>query len=192
VHLQPPRGRTRIVLERYSPYFEQPDLGFPERWPAALYGHVYDLAADELANLVYQFDTVPRGIGEAYEATVLDAVKRWQDAYPESSLYYSHTDDGALTIFDRRVGWEARDVHLAAGAESVAYEMLRAPLATSALIKGLRKSDVRFEERQVEAWVGLWEEAGFVFREDDRMIALATRRPSLKSGAGVADDALFA
>ncbi|GFJ93641.1 hypothetical protein Prum_072830 [Phytohabitans rumicis] len=43
VHLQPPGSATRIALERFSPYFEQPALGFPERTPAKLYDHVYDL-----------------------------------------------------------------------------------------------------------------------------------------------------
>ena len=29
VHLQPPSGATPLMLERYSPYFERPELGFP-------------------------------------------------------------------------------------------------------------------------------------------------------------------
>jgi len=60
VHLQPPSSTARIELDRFSPYFENPALGFPERTPAEPYRYVYDLSERQLQDMVYLFDTPRR------------------------------------------------------------------------------------------------------------------------------------
>ncbi len=52
-HLGPPANSTRLKVERFSPYFDRPELGFGDLRPAAHYQHIYDLPEAELADLVY-------------------------------------------------------------------------------------------------------------------------------------------
>jgi hypothetical protein len=71
-HLQPPMDACRIALERFSPYFDRPELGFGRRSPAEFYRYVYDLPDGELMDLAYFFDTDNHGInGEAFGPVAL-------------------------------------------------------------------------------------------------------------------------
>jgi ribosomal peptide maturation radical SAM protein 1 len=85
-HLQPPSSSARILLERFSPYFRDPALGFPLRTSAAMYEHVYRLPETEKADLVYLFDTQQRGLSEAEAAELNGFVAAWQDLYTDSCL----------------------------------------------------------------------------------------------------------
>jgi ribosomal peptide maturation radical SAM protein 1 len=50
-HLQPPRGGvTRVSLQRFSPFFNDPTLGFPDKRPHEAYGLIYDLPEKALLN----------------------------------------------------------------------------------------------------------------------------------------------
>jgi ribosomal peptide maturation radical SAM protein 1 len=66
VHLLPPTGASRIALERFSPYFERPELGFERRRPVPFYRYVYDLPDAELVDLAYFFDCDDRGISDQW------------------------------------------------------------------------------------------------------------------------------
>ncbi|MER5297765.1 RiPP maturation radical SAM C-methyltransferase, partial [Streptomyces pharetrae] len=62
-HLNPPVGpSSRIAIERFSPYFDNPGLGFSELRPAEPYRLTYDLPDEEMFDLAYVFDVPPRGI----------------------------------------------------------------------------------------------------------------------------------
>ncbi|WP_316752584.1 RiPP maturation radical SAM C-methyltransferase [Streptomyces herbicida] len=94
VHLQPPSGAHRIQLERFSPHFTDPGLGFGKRRPAAMYQHVYDLPEDELADLVYLFDTEDAGIGGETENRLKAAVAQWRAGHHSSRLLFEEADAG--------------------------------------------------------------------------------------------------
>ncbi len=177
VHLQPPGGAVRILLERYSPYFERPELGFGFREPAALYQHVYDLPRAELDDLVYQFDTVERGISAATGLRVHEAVKRWQAGYGSSSLSAAAAPHGGLVITDRRVGWAEREIRLSPGPATAAYQALRTPRTVAAVARA-----VELPEAEFAALVDSWREQGLVFDEGGRVVAVATS--TVKVGRG--------
>ncbi|HEY2576025.1 MAG TPA: RiPP maturation radical SAM C-methyltransferase [Streptosporangiaceae bacterium] len=174
-HLQPPSGSVRILLERYSPYFTLPGLGFHDRRPAALYQHVYDLPPAELADLVYQFDTDDQGIGRQRSQQMRAAIRAWKDAYPASSLTCTRLPDGSAVITDRRVGWPERQTRLTPGAQCAAYEAMR----TSRTVRAIA-GRVGISAGQIAGWVREWRDLGLVFEDDGRVVALATRRASLK------------
>lgn len=194
VHLQPPGGALRILLERYSPYFQRPELGFPQRSPASLYRHVYDLPEEELADLVYQFDTPEAGIGQAVGTRLRDAVVEWNRNYAHSSLYLSdgegHGDDngdgggGLPVVVDRRVGWPARRIGLGGRAAAAAYRLLRGPRTPRGLRDRLAAEGHEVEAEQITEWLRSWREQGLVFEEGGRAVALATSRTSIKRGVG--------
>ncbi|GAA1949580.1 RiPP maturation radical SAM C-methyltransferase [Kitasatospora viridis] len=176
-HLQPPAGSVRIILERFSPYFERPELGFGLRRPAAHYEHLYDLPPDELQEIAYQFVTDERGIGADKAAEVRAAVRQWRAAYPQSSLTLAPDEDGSLTLADRRTGWPQREVRLAAGCEAAAYTALLKPRRVEAVA-----AELGIAAADLEALVADWQRQGLVFREGGRVVALATRCTSIKSG----------
>jgi ribosomal peptide maturation radical SAM protein 1 len=179
VHLQPPAGSARILLERYSPYFQRPELGFLQRRPASWYDHVYDLPEDELHELAYQFDTPPAGIGEVPVKRLNTAIEVWQDNYPVSSLT-CRREGGSLVIADRRAGWPARDIRLDAGAMSAAYGILRSARTRRGLAERLAAQGHQVEATVLSAWLDDWKSTGLVFEDCDRLVALAANRPSLK------------
>lgn len=55
-HLAPPNGVTRVAIERFSPYFNRPELGFGDLRPAAHYAVIHDLSESELRDMAYVFD----------------------------------------------------------------------------------------------------------------------------------------
>ncbi|MFI6040328.1 RiPP maturation radical SAM C-methyltransferase [Nocardia sp. NPDC051321] len=175
-HLQPPGGSVRILLERYSPYFQRPELGFQERRPAALYDHVYDLDRDQLEDIAYQFDATQCGIGTDYERTVRTAIASWQQVYRASSLVARELPDRTLIIEDRRTGWPARDLKIEAGPAAELFRHLRTPhtIAGAARATGLTP-------QIAGGLVDEWERQGLVFHEGGRVVSLPTQRPSIKS-----------
>lgn len=181
-HLQPPAGLVRILLERYSPYFERPELGFPQRCPATLYGHVYDLPDAELHDLVYQFDTPAAGIQESTATRLRTAIMTWRENYPASSLVVSRDGQGALLVADRRAGRPERQFRLESVA-AAAYELLRVPRSARALRTQLADQGHAVDAHDVESWLASWKDQGLVFESDGRFVALATNRTSVKRDA---------
>jgi len=176
VHLQPPSGSIRIILERFSPYFVRPELGFRDRRPAALYRHVYDLPAYELEEIAYQFATEERGIGADKALEVNTAVRRWRANYPRSSLTMSlAAEDDSVVIVDSRVGWPQREIRLASGTESRAYLTLRRPRTVEAAA-----ADLGISASEFGRLVDDWRQRGLVFCDGGRVIAIVTRRASIK------------
>jgi ribosomal peptide maturation radical SAM protein 1 len=175
-HLQPPGGSVRILLERYSPYFQQPELGFRQRRPAALYDHVYDLDSEQLTEIAYQFDAPRRGIGADCEQTLRAAIARWQQVYPASSLVAAELPDGSVIVEDRRAGWPVRDLKIEAGPEVTLFRQLEKPHT----IAGAARSVGLAAEAASDLVTG-WERGGLVFSEGGRVVSLPTRRASIKS-----------
>lgn len=181
VHLQPPVTSLRIVMERYNPYFERPELGFPRRAPAAFYRNVYDLPTEELTDLAYYFDCDDAGIGDDVVKELELALGRWQRAYPHSTLVVQE-QNGDLMIDDDRVGWPRRR-HRLRGWKSVAYRAL----SRRRSIEGVQ-SQLGLEGHQVESahladWLQQLRAEGLVFIDDTYWIALATTMVPVKAPA---------
>jgi ribosomal peptide maturation radical SAM protein 1 len=175
-HLQPPAGSVRIILERFSPYFTRPELGFSVKGPATFYRHVYDLPESELQEVVYQFATEERGIGEKKATQLRAAIRTWRAAYRKSSLTWSLSDDGSIVITDRRAGWPQRDIRLQPGTESRCYQALGKPRGIPAAAASLG-----IPTDELTALVDDWLDQGLVFSEGGRVVTLATARASVKS-----------
>jgi ribosomal peptide maturation radical SAM protein 1 len=173
VHLQPPSGAARIVLERFSPYFSDTTLGFPERTVSSVYRHVYDLGEEELRDMVYLFDTPPRGLTDADAKELKDMLAAWQAGHRDSSLARSEAAGGVL-IEDRRVGWPAADHRIGDPALCAAYAELEHGRSVPALARHLEETGYQLTERELTAWLDRLDSAGLVYRDHGRWIALAT------------------
>lgn len=173
VHLQPPHVACRIALQRFSPYFERPELGFPRRTPAAFYQYVYDLPPSELADLAYLFDTDDAGISGEVEAALSEAITRWQRDYPLSSLFFTAGPGDALTIHDHRLGWPRRE-HVLTGWRRKAYQALDRGRTEQSLRRRLAEVGCRVEADALHGWLADCLRDGLVFAEAGSYVALAT------------------
>ncbi|MFI6877529.1 RiPP maturation radical SAM C-methyltransferase [Streptomyces sp. NPDC050400] len=178
VHLQPPGGAHRIQLERFSPHFTDPGLGFGKRRPAAMYQHVYELPEDELTDLVYLFDTEDAGIGGATEAALLRAVAQWRAGHGDSTLVMETAgeDEGTLLVHDQRQGWPQR-TYWFTGWQAAALRHLEDGRTAPALHRRLtgEEHDVSLEE--LGEWLTEAVGLGLLFRDGDGRthVALPTR-----------------
>ncbi|TDD87138.1 RiPP maturation radical SAM C-methyltransferase [Actinomadura rubrisoli] len=172
VHLQPPSGAVRLVLERFSPYFERPELGFPRRAAAAAYAHTYDLPDAELDDLAYFFDTDEAGISGPIVEALDAALNRWKRDYPYS--YLTVVDrDGEVLIEDRRRG-RPEALHRLTGWRAEAHRALSRPRSSRAVHDHLAKHGHAVERSAVEAWLAASHRDGLVFRDGASWVALAT------------------
>ncbi|MGW4499112.1 RiPP maturation radical SAM C-methyltransferase [Micromonospora sp. NPDC004336] len=181
VHLQPPTGACRVVLERFSPYFERPELGFAQRRPSIIYRHTYDLPESVLADLVYLFDTEPAGIDDASVSRLAEQLDQWQAGYANSRLVCS-TDTDGITILDRRVGWPQRDHHITDERLVAAYRILEEGHSVVGMTRKLDDMGVPIAPDELAQWLDQLRRAGLTFVESGRILALATTDVPVKAG----------
>jgi ribosomal peptide maturation radical SAM protein 1 len=198
-HLMPPTGATRIALERFSPYFDDPELGFTARRPAAHYRVNYDLPEHELADLAYVFETPDAGIDEATGAALLDAVRDWSAAHPESRL--SAVDEGnQILLLADRGDYAWHEHRLRNQLELAAFRLLEEPHAVGALTRRVAEVTGTAPDRPaIDELVEQWRSLGLLFVDGTDLVhvvpaesnqPLLHLRPSFPSALPVAVDGL--
>ncbi|GAA1385531.1 RiPP maturation radical SAM C-methyltransferase [Kitasatospora putterlickiae] len=131
-HLDPPTGAGRIAIERFSPYFDRPELGFAITRPAFQYRATYRLPESELAELAYVFTAPPRGIGGGLAERLSSAVDTWLARFPDSRLSYREAD-GRVVLVNTRPGYDWRVIELTDPVELAVFRLLDQPRSTAAL-----------------------------------------------------------
>ncbi|PTA47534.1 RiPP maturation radical SAM C-methyltransferase [Micromonospora sp. RP3T] len=168
-HLSPAGGSSRIAIERFSPYFNRPELGFGELRPAAQYLLNYDLPESELMNLAYIFDVPQRGIGTDLAARLDAAVTEWQDEYARSRL--THLDLGhEIVLVSRRRHFDWHVVRLTDAGEVAAFRLLDQPHSLGSLARRLSRP-----EPELAALLERWRELGVVFTDGGQFVHVAPR-----------------
>jgi ribosomal peptide maturation radical SAM protein 1 len=173
-HLMPPSGSTRIAIERFSPYFDDPTLGFAKCEPAKQYKLIYALDDDELRDLAYVFDSPPQGIDEKLAETLGRACDTWRRQYGSSRLTYSTNGSSTLLVNSR----PAFDWQYLAIEEPVHRAILQllddphqvGPLAQKA--SAICGGDVSVQD--VATLIASWRRSGIVFCDGDTVVHVAT------------------
>lgn len=173
IHLPPPSGASKIVLHRFSPNFDRPELGFAERRPAAHYSHVYRLPEHELADLCYEFDTTYAGIGASTVTKLERAIDAWTAGHHDSTLLRVDLPEHLL-IMDRRHGWPERDHVIADPVLRAAYDELETGRTIDGVQARLVRSGHDITLDQLRQWAADLSRAGLLFAESGRLVALAT------------------
>ncbi|MCD9144964.1 RiPP maturation radical SAM C-methyltransferase [Streptomyces albireticuli] len=137
-HLNPPASQSaRIAVERFSPYFDNPGLGFSELRPAQQYRFIFDLPEAELFDLAYIFDVPPRGIADEVVDRLNAAVATWQRAYAGSRL--THCDFGdRIVLVSRRRAFDWTVLELTGPEETALFRLLDQPHTVTAAARKLR------------------------------------------------------
>jgi ribosomal peptide maturation radical SAM protein 1 len=171
-HLQPPSGASRIVLERFSPFFEDASLGFLLRRPADFYRYIYRLDTRALRQMVYLFDTTAEGIGGALEKELIEAMLGWRRDYVDSELTWVAAGS-EVHIRDRRTGWPASDLVLDQGWEVASWRLLEQGISAPRLRKEIGKALGDTAAGEVTGFIEELDARGLVFREHDAYVTLA-------------------
>jgi ribosomal peptide maturation radical SAM protein 1 len=172
-HLQPAAGSVRLVVERFSPYFDRPELGFGELEPDDQYGIIYDLPSSELRDLAYMFASKPQGIGDETAARLDAAIMRWRRIHAVSRLTHRDNGDHILLVSDR-AAFDWRVLRLADPVELAAFRLLDQPHSLDSLARKLPEQAGReVSEGEVAALIGRWQELGLLFEESGQYIHVA-------------------
>jgi ribosomal peptide maturation radical SAM protein 1 len=166
-HLEPPIGATRIVLERFSPYFDRPELGFAEREPSPQYRDLYRLPEAELNDLAYAFATPPRGIGRELADALTAAVDEWTARFPDSRL--DVTDLGErIVLVNRRAGFDWTVLELTDPVELALFRLLDAPRTLRVLTELVDGG-----ADTVQPLLSRWTELGILFCDNGSWLHVA-------------------
>ncbi|TDC65579.1 RiPP maturation radical SAM C-methyltransferase [Streptomyces hainanensis] len=159
-HLNPPTGLSaRIAIERFSPYFDRPELGFGELRAAQPYWLTYDLPEAELYDLAYIFDAPSRGIGARTARRLNEALTAWMDGYATSRLVQHDLGD-RIVLLNRRRSFAWTTLVVDDPLELAAFRLLEQPRSPKALTRRLGElfpdADVEGAVPELlEAWCGL-------------------------------------
>lgn len=168
-HLTPLDVVTRIVVERFSPYFNRPELGFTDLTPASPYRRVYDLPDAELMDLAYMFSALRLGIDESIADQLRTGAEEWQREHVHSRL--SHFDlDEQIVLISRRRRFDWTVLTLRDPMEVSAFRLLDQPHTPAALV---RKLAGRATAPDVEVLLDRWRRLGIVFTNAGQYVHVA-------------------
>jgi ribosomal peptide maturation radical SAM protein 1 len=170
-HLQPPAGCERLVLERFSPNFDNPDLGYIFRRPAPAYDYLYEVPYRLLRDIAYAFATPVQGISGDAERSLKEAVQLWRDNHRHTVLRLDVRRDGTARV-ERGVGEDMAE-DLSIRHTAVAVE-LGAGLGYESLQRRLFRSGLSLGDGELEAAVESLDARGMLFRESDRFLTIAS------------------
>ncbi|MEO3783976.1 RiPP maturation radical SAM C-methyltransferase [Actinocorallia sp. B10E7] len=161
-HLMPPTGVNRIMIERFSPYFDDPSLGFAERRPDPRYALIYDLPPAELEDFAYVFDVPPAGVGPQTVKRLEEAVTEWAREAPASRL--THCDLGeSIVLVNTRAAYPWTVHTLSTPAELALFRLLDRPHTPESLARKL-------PDAPVAALLADWHALGLLFEDDGRVV----------------------
>ncbi|MEW2438377.1 RiPP maturation radical SAM C-methyltransferase [Streptomyces caniferus] len=174
-HLDPPVDLSaRIAIERFSPYFNRPELGFTGLRPEEHYRFTYDLPESELYELAYVFEAPERGIGEPTVTSLNDALAAWRKHHTDSRLTHADLGDRIVCV-SRRHAFDWGAMELTTPLETAAFRLLDQPHAPAALTRKLaaRLPEQLVDEAEVHALLQHWVTLGLVFTDGGQYVHLA-------------------
>ncbi|WP_441248400.1 RiPP maturation radical SAM C-methyltransferase [Kitasatospora sp. McL0602] len=166
-HLDPPAGAGRIVTERFSPYFNRPELGFDIIRPAFQYRAIYRLPESELADLAYVFSAPLRGIDESLGRELAEAVAVWRAQYPDSRLSYRDSGE-RIVLVNTRPGYDWRVLELTDPVELTLFRLLGRP-RTAAVLAARTPGGAATVDPVLRRWTAL----GLLFHDGDSCLQVA-------------------
>ncbi len=115
--LVPPRCCGPVSLDRYSPFFEQPErYGFRDIRSLTPYRYLYPFPEPALARIAYafQYSCSPVAIGRGLRERLRDQVRAWQRDFTHEALWMSEDGEERLSLVDDRPRAPVRDIRLTA------------------------------------------------------------------------------
>ncbi|AUO14635.1 RiPP maturation radical SAM C-methyltransferase [Priestia megaterium] len=175
-HVQPPDYAIRILLERFSPNFEDKSIGIKNLGPARFYSYIYNLDASEIKDIAYIFDSEPEGLTENEANMLREIIQTWQDAYPSANLTYTEQDN-ILKFTDSRPNMKCNDLKITNALYVRAHQLLESSKGILKLQSDLENEgwDIKYPEefKNIEAWCNEMSNCGLLYNDDDKFLSLA-------------------
>ncbi|WP_063792479.1 RiPP maturation radical SAM C-methyltransferase [Streptomyces atriruber] len=168
-HLAPPNGVTRIAIERFSPYFNRPELGFGDLRPAAHYAVIYDLPESELRDMAYVFDAAHQGISSTQAERLEKAIETWRHEFPRGRLTQCDLTD-SIVLTNTRPGFTWRTRTIEPPWELAAFRLLSQPCASDVLLKKLRADAHDITAEDVSELLARWRTLGLLFEDGGQSV----------------------
>lgn len=181
-HLAPPQAVGRVRLDRFSPYFDEPEsYGLAAVRPQRGFAFVYPFPADALARLAYYFeyDYSDGRKPEECAQDLLRAARQWQQLAGTVSLRYWDRPDGVLLVTDTRPGAKRLQRRLS-GWQRELYlycDPARSRAEVCEFAAG-QMTPPRPDEPQITAALDEWVRARIMACLDGRYLSLALRAES--------------
>lgn len=172
-HLQPPSGATRMALERFSPHFEKPWLGFERRWPHPAYQIVFELPEKELQEFSFFFQADDAGIDEILVAQLQSAIDDWKANYRSGASLYHEDDGSSIRIYDRRRGGVTEFIELADPILSTAFRATKVSQTRTSLRRTVSQV-LECGDAQVDESIDELMRLGLLFWDNDHFVRLST------------------
>lgn len=176
VHLTPASEAGVMRLDRFSPYFEKPDLyGLTDINPLPAYEIIYpDLGPDALAGLAYYFTFKAHSPDnlESYIRQFRDSIVEWRSSHTKSDLFF--LDDGeTLTVWDQRP-IAIQPLIFLSGLERRLYLACDGATSLSALCRSIEGKNSSQELMvQIQAYLNSLVERLLMIREGNLYLSLA-------------------
>lgn len=186
-HLPPPNGNAQFSLQRFSPFFADPEgNGIGNIRPEEVYRFVYPFSGEELSRLAYYFDFDYRQdiIPPAIDQKLADAISEWKTCYEGgASLTCSHTSPTTMVIRDGRPNVTFPTLPLDAG-QTVIYEYCDRIRTRDDIIAHLRETlpSRAVRGRDVAEFLDDMVELGFMVHEEQRYLSLAVPQEQMQPG----------
>jgi ribosomal peptide maturation radical SAM protein 1 len=180
LHLQPPRATRRIRLDRFSPYFDDPEgWGLTHVRPASVYRVVYPFPEASLRRLAYyfEFDYADGRDPSTYTAPLVETIRYWRDNYCPGALT-SVSDDQVLVVHDRRPG-AAQARRELVGLEKAAYEYCDEAHSLHAIYRHLLRLGHAVDREALRLRLGGWVADRLMVCDGDWFLSLAVAADDL-------------
>lgn len=174
-HLQPAGGSGPIWLERFSPFFNDPDLGLENSGPKAAYRHVWPGRVD-VERIAYFFDSTWSGsFPDSLYRHMAAAVDGWQQRWNRSDrpmLAYERAPEWMHILDTRDAEQTPRHIYLDHD-ESLIYEacgdreITPTKVATALADRGIGDAE------KIRSVLDGFCEQDLMITEDDKYLALA-------------------
>ena len=180
-HLEPPFAFARISVDRFSPYHSSPEKYGIRVAPTISYRYVYDLPADEIANLAYwHYYECENGTTRLslkppdYARSALHMRAIWEKIY--GKVAFSHREvDGQVVLEDTRPCAVEREMRLDA-LESEIFRLADAARSRHTIAREI-SANPRFRgvtPDAIDSALEALEARNILHREADKFLALAT------------------
>ena len=176
VHLAPPLAVGRVRLDRFSPYFDDPQgHGMADPRPHRAFPFVYPFSDDVLRRLAYyyEYDYADGRDPLDYARPALEAIRAWQDLDRSVTLRMWDRPDGVLILTDTRP-CATRFQHRLTGWERAMYLDCDAGRSLDKLLQFASPSG---HESAIRRTLDRWLDARIASRIDGRYLSLALHDP---------------
>lgn len=172
-HLECPHGCAGITIERFSPYFNKPELGFERILPGSFYDLLYELPIEEKFDIAFIFDSDELGLSAVAPDLVValnEAVDDWRVTFGSVRLVIWDEGD-QLVLSNTRPGFTWSTMVINDPVEMRLYRLLAEPRLVKKLVAELTGE---LAENKLRLVLDKWVRLGLLFTDADEYVTLAT------------------